>query len=91
MDRFDRQRYSSVYLALADVLERDRAANRDENQLSFALGDLARRVFVGTQYLPPDELLEEVVELIRTGEHEELKAMAKRLRDHAAHLDEITD
>ncbi len=90
MDSFDRQCYSSVYRTLADVLERDRPADREENHLSYVLGDLARRVFVDTGYLPPDELLEEVVQSIRTGEPQDLKALALRLRDHAEHLDELT-
>lgn len=91
MDQFDRQRYAAVYRALAEVLERERPAHPEENRLSYVLGDLARRVFVGDQYLPPDELLEEAVHLIRASEPADLRGMAQRLRDHAEHLDEIMD
>ena len=91
MDRFDSQRYASIYRTLAEVLERERPADREENRLSYVLGDLTRRIFVGTQYVPPDELLEEVVHLIRTGQQSDVKSMAQRLRDHADHLDDIAD
>ena len=91
MDNFDRERYASVYRALAAVIERDRPTDREECHLSYVLGDLARRIFVGGQYMPPDELLEEVAQLIRTGKPKELKAMAHQLREHANHLDELSD
>lgn len=91
MDSFDSQRYASVYRMLAEILERERSADRDESHLSYVLGDLARRVFVGTQFLPPDELLEEVTEALRAGKPEQLHGMAGRLRDHARHLDELTE
>jgi hypothetical protein len=90
MDRFDSDRYSSVYRMLAEILERDRPADRVENHLSYVLGDLARRVFAGSRFVPPDELLEEVATVLRTGKNEELHAMAHRLRDHAQHLQDIT-
>ena len=89
MHSIDRHDYASVYRTLAKILERDRLADREENHLSYVLGDLTRRIFIGGQYLPPDELLEEVVHLVRTGQPDELKAMASRLRDHARHLDEL--
>ena len=91
MDSFDRHRYALVYRALAEVFERDRPADREENHLSYVLGSLASRIFVGTRYLPPDDLLEEAAQIIRTGNHDQLKAMAQRLREHALHLDELTD
>jgi len=91
MDQFDRQHYASAYRALAEIFQRDRPADREENHLSFVLGDLTRRIFVGTKYLPPDELFEEVAHLLRTGKPEDLKAMAERLREHAKHLDELPD
>lgn len=91
MDSFDGQRYAAVYNTLAEILERERPADRDESHLSYVLGDLARRVFVGTQFLPPDELLEEVVEALRTGKPEHLRSMAHQLRDHAKHLDELAE
>lgn len=90
MDRFDCDRYATAYRTLAEILERDRVADREEHHLSYVLGDLTRRIFVGSQYLPPDELLEEVAHVLRSGEPEHLEKMAKRLRDHARHLDELT-
>lgn len=89
MDPFDRERYASAYRALAEILERDRSADHQEHQLAYALGDMTRRIFVGSQYLPPDELLEEVAQVLRTAEPEHLHEMAQRLRDHAQHLDEL--
>ncbi|MEO8493734.1 MAG: hypothetical protein ABI614_01585 [Planctomycetota bacterium] len=91
MDQFDSQRYASVYRTLAEILERERPADRDENDLSYVLGDLARRVFVGSHFLPPDDLLEEVAKVLRTAKPEHLQIMARRLRDHATHLDEVTE
>jgi hypothetical protein len=91
MDNYDSRRYASVYNTLAEILERERPADREESHLSYVLGDLARRVFVGTQFLPPDELLEEVVEALRTGKPEHLQGMAQQLRDHARHLDELAE
>ena len=91
MDSFDRQRFASVYRTLAEILERDRDADRVEDHLSFVLGDLTRRVFVGAKYLPPDELLEEVARLLRHGEPDRLHSMARRLHDHARHLDQLSD
>ncbi|MEQ8787838.1 MAG: hypothetical protein RIC55_16150 [Pirellulaceae bacterium] len=89
MDNFDRERYSSVYRTLAEILDRDRPDDRIENHLSYVLGDLARRMFAGSQFVPPDELLEEAATVLRTGKNEELHAMARRLRDHAQHLDDV--
>jgi hypothetical protein len=90
MDQFDRERYASVYRTLAEILDRDRSAEHEEHHLSYVLGDLTRRIFVGSQYLPPDELLEEVAHLLRTAEPEHLQGMAQRLRDHAQHLEELS-
>ncbi len=91
MDQFDRQHYASVYRTLAEIFERERPAHRDENDLSYVLGHLTRRVFIGTHYLPPDELLEEVVKALRTFNSEHFESLARRLREHAKHLDEITE
>ena len=91
MDSFDSRRYALVYRTLAEILERERSADRDESHLSYVLGDLARRVFVGTQFLPPDELLEEVTEALRAGQPKHLAGIARRLRDHAQHLDKLTE
>ncbi len=91
MDQFDRERFASVYRTLAEILERERHVDRMEDHLSFVLGDLARRVFVGAKFLPPDDLLEEVAELLRSGKPEQLQQMGNRLREHAQHLDDVTD
>lgn len=85
MDKIDAEKYVTVYNILADVLQRDRPDEQDRG-MSFALGDLARRVFVGTKYDPPDELLEEVAHAIRSGEEVERTRVADRLREHAKHL-----
>lgn len=85
MDKYDAEKYAAVYDLLADVLERKRQ-NKDGHGMSFALGDLARRVFVGTKYDPPDELLEEVVHAIRNGQEAERIGLAARLREHSEHL-----
>ena len=89
MDDFDSQRFSSVYRSLAEILERDRDDDRAENHLSYVLGDLTRRIFVGARYLPPDELLEEVAGLLRSGNRDQSLRLAQRLRDHAQHLDDL--
>jgi len=86
MDHFDRQRYITVYTTLAEILERERPSDEESHHLSHVLGDLARRVFVGTEHLPPDELLEETAKTLRSNDHGHVEAMARRLRDHARHL-----
>ncbi len=91
MDAFDRRHYAAAYRALAEILEHERPADQVENHLSYTLGDLARRVFVGSEFLPPDELLEEVVKVLRTGQTPTQQKMATRLREHARHLDELAE
>ena len=86
MDHFDRERYITVYKMLAEILERDRPNDPEEHHFSHVLGDLARRVFVGSEYLPPDELLEETAEILRSSDRRQVQAMARRLRDHTRHL-----
>lgn len=87
MDKFYAEKYAAVFHLLAEILERAHPASEGRG-ISYALGDLARRVFVGTQYDPPDELLEEVAHAIRGGEAAERARVAERLRDHAEHLAE---
>lgn len=91
MDRFDLERYALIYRTLAELLERERPADRQENHLSYVLGNLARRVFTGTQYLPPDDLLEQVASLLRTGTAPQARQMARQLREQAQHLDDLRD
>lgn len=86
MDHFDRQRYITVYKMLAEILERDRPIDSEQHHLSYVLGDLARRVFVGSEFLPPDELLEETASMLRSNDRRQVQAMARRLREHTRHL-----
>jgi hypothetical protein len=83
MDAIDRQHLAEAYLALAEVLGRVRPKDRPENHLSYALGDLAGRIFVGADHLPPEELLERVSAALRSGEQEEQHTLAEHLREHA--------
>ncbi len=85
MDRTDAEKYTQIYQLLAEVLERDHDVG-EEHPMSYALGDLARRVFVGTRFDPPDELLEQTAHAIRSGDRDERQGMAQRLRVHARHL-----
>lgn len=89
MDKFDGDRFASVYRLLAEILERERPADATEEHLSFILGDLARRVFVGTEFQPPDEILEQTSAVLRAGDNDERHALARRLRSHAEHLDQL--
>ncbi len=89
MDNFDRDRYASAYRLLAEILERNRPADPVEGHMSYILGDLTRRVFVGSQFDPPDEILEQTAQVMRSGSDEARKKMADRLRRHAIHLDEL--
>lgn len=91
MDNFDRQHFASAYRSLAQILERDRKVDRIEGHLSYVLGNLARRIFVSTKHLPPDEMLEEVVKLLRSGEPDQLRRVAQQLYAQAQHLEELSD
>src|SRR5688572_18123375 len=83
MDHSDRARYAAVYRLLAEILERDRSAQDHQGQLSHALGNLARRIFVGTEHDPPDELLQQAAEAIRLGDPGVAPELARRLRRNA--------
>lgn len=91
MDHFDRERYVTVYKMLAEILERDRPSDPEAHHLPHVLGDLTRRVFVGSQFLPPDELLEEAAEMLRSSDRRQVQAMARRLRDHVRHLSHLDE
>jgi hypothetical protein len=91
MDSTDRQQFAAAYRALAEVLGRPRPADRPENHLSYALGDLTGRIFLGAEHLPPDELLAQVVEALRSGDSADQQTLAERLREHARLLDNIVD
>jgi hypothetical protein len=87
MDPYDRARYAAVYRLLAEILERDRSGEGSQGQLSHALGNLARRIFVGTEHDPPDELLEQAAEAIRLTDPNLTAELARRLRRNADLLD----
>jgi hypothetical protein len=87
MDQSDRSRYAAVYRLLAEILERDRTGDVQQGQFSHALGGLARRIFVGTEHDPPDELLEQAAEAIRLGDPNLTPELARRLRRNAELLD----
>jgi hypothetical protein len=89
MDHFDRQRYISIYQQLAEILGRERPRDPEQHHLSYVLGDLAGRIFVGSDYLPPDDLLEETARAIRSGDQRQAEGMARRLREHAQHLTDL--
>lgn len=91
MDNFDRHRFATVYRSLAEILEHDRTTDNMEDHLSFSLGNLTRRIFVGTKYLPPDELFEELVHLLRSGNRDQLQQMAEKLNRHAQHLEDLAE
>lgn len=91
MDSTDRQQFAAAYRALAEVLGRPRPADRAENHLSYALGDLAGRIFLGADHLPPDELLAQVIEALRSGNPADQQTLAERLREHAQLLDNVAD
>ena len=91
MEKADRDRFAAAYRLLADVLQRERSIDSVDTKVPFLLGDLTRRVFVGTQFDPPDEILEMTAEILRSGDEKQRKSMAQRLRDHADHLDEVSE
>lgn len=73
------------------MLGRERPADRPENHLSYALGELTARIFVGTDFLPPEELLSQVIEALRSGDAAEQQKLAERLREHARHLESLAE
>ncbi len=83
MDTLDRRNLATAYRALAEVLGRERPADRPENHLSYVLGDLAGRIFVGADHLPPEELLERAALALRGGQQDEQHKLAEYLREHA--------
>jgi hypothetical protein len=86
LDHHDREKFAAVYRLLADVLEREPAGEAGD-RVSYFLGDLAGRVFVGTPIEPPDEVLEATAEVLRTGGSADRLHLAARLRSHAEQLD----
>lgn len=91
LDQHDRQKFAAVYRLLADVLEHEASGGHANDRVSYLLGDLAGRVFMGTPIDPPDEVLEAVVQVLRTGEASEREHLTARLRAHAEQLDRSAD
>ena len=87
LDPHDREKFAAVYRLLAEVLEHETSAGRPGDRVSYLLGDLTGRVFMGTPVQPPDEMLEAVVHALRTGAAAERGQLAARLRSHAEQLD----
>lgn len=87
LDPHDREKFAAVYRLLADVLEHEPATGRPGDRVSYLLGDLAGRVFVGTPSERPDEVLEAAVEVLRSGGSAERQHLAAILRSHAEQLD----
>lgn len=90
MDPFQRDRFAAIYRLLADVLEHGPTASSESGHLSYMLGNLTRRVFVGSRIDPPDEILEQVAKLLRSNDPEPFPAMAKRLRAHADVIEQLS-
>ena len=58
LDNHDREKFAAIYRLLADVLEHEARVDRSDDAVSYRLGDLAARVFIGAPAEPPDEVLE---------------------------------
>ena len=67
LDHHDREKFAAIYRLLADVLEHEARAEHNDDAMSYRLGDLAGRVFMGTPAEPPDEVLEAAVQVLRSG------------------------
>ena len=65
LDHHDREKFAAVYRLLAEVLEHETPAGQASGRVSYLLGDLAGRVFMGPPIEPPDEVLEATVEVLR--------------------------
>jgi hypothetical protein len=91
LDHHERATFAAVYRLLAEVLEYEAAAVRPGDRVSYLLGDLTGRVFMGTPVEPPDEVLEAVVHALRNGGADQRQHLAARLRSHAEQLDRSPD
>jgi hypothetical protein len=87
LDKYDCDKFAAVYRLLADILEREPPADRTQEHMSYRLGDLAGRLFIGTPYDPPDEVLEATATTLRGASEEDRRKLARRLRENADHLD----
>ncbi len=91
LDHHDREKFAAIYRLLAEVLEHETPAAAASDRVSYLLGDLTGRVFMGTPIGPPDEVLEATVQVLRTGGPAEREQLAARLRSHAEQLDRSGD
>jgi hypothetical protein len=91
LDNHDREKFATIYRLLADVLEHEAHADRSDDAISYRLGDLAARVFMGAPAEPPDEVLESAANVLRTGGSEDRQQLAVRLRAHADQLERTPD
>jgi hypothetical protein len=87
LDNHDRERFAAIYRLLADVLEHEAHVDRSNDAMSYRLGDLAARVFMGVPAEPPDDVLESAVHALRSGGSEDRQQLAVRLRAHAEQLE----
>ena len=87
LDNHDRKKFAAIYRLLADVMEHEARVDRSDDAMSYRLGDLAARVFMGAPVEPPDEVLESAANVLRTGGSEERQQLAVRLRAHAEQLE----
>jgi hypothetical protein len=87
LDAYDRERFSTIYRLLADVLEHESGDDREEERMSYLLGDLAGRLFMGTPYEPPDDVLAAAADILRTGSRGDRTKFAARLREIASLLE----
>lgn len=87
LDNHDREKFATIYRLLADVLEHEAHADRNDDAMSYRLGDLAARVFMGAPPEPPDEVLESAAHALRSGGSEDRQQLAVRLRAHAEQLE----
>ena len=87
LDSHDREKFATIYRLLADVLEHEAHADRSDDAMSYRLGDLAARVFIGSPPEPPDEVLEFAANVLRTGVSEDRQQLAVRLRAAAEQLE----
>ena len=87
LDHHDCEKFAGIYRLLADVLEHEAQADRNDGAMSYRLGDLAGRLFMGPPTEPPDEVLEAAVQVLRSGGPTERQQLAARLRSCAEQLD----
>ena len=89
LDNHDRKKFAAIYRLLADVMEHEARVDRSDDAMSYRLGDLAARVFMGAPVEPPDEVLESASHVLRSGGSEDRQQLAVRLRAYAEQLERM--